>query len=534
MPMKKYCIILLLAIILPLQALGTERVFVSTDRAAYIAGDRVWFSLFCFDEAGVLSDRSGVAYLELVSSEGTAAEVKAALFEGRGSGEFIIPQGTPSGNYRLMAYTSLGGAESASAGSRLMSIYNVFSSARIKDGVATGINPEPVFPEDISGNLSLGVPAIVKQGGHFTVSIHGTASDISLSVYHDDGLQQLLPQTIDGFMNCFPVPTADEGEAEYEGEIIHATATGAEEGSIAILSSSGSPDDMYISKVKADGSVDFYTGNIYGDRDMVCEIIEGSRDVRIRLNSNFRHPAAGILPPLSLHTDMFAPLVRRKEALASRVDSISYISFQPRREGRLFAGVEWERYNLDDFTRFPSVPEVLTEIVVNARIRRYRGKSILEISIPDGAQVHRPFKDHILTMMDGVVVSDMDLITNFDAMLLSEVYVCRQPIVSGNILYNGAVNFVTKNNYVTALRFPPQVYVVDFAGARYPAAYTGGYPKDAADHRELLYWHPSFMFDGQAGIQLKAPAYTGTFRVVAEGLDAEGKPVRAVSSFEVR
>lgn len=532
MTMKKF--LLIITLLFPLAASGTERVFVSTDRTAYVSGDRVWFSAFCLDGNGYLSDKSGVAYLELVSSDGTAAQVKVALIEGRGSGEFIIPASTPTGNYRLMAYTALQGSDSAVCGSRILSIYNVHSPARVKDGVSTGIMPEAVFPEDSSQGIKLEVPGVIHQGRTFSISVSGNPSDISISVYHDDGLVQVLPPSLDSFLESFPVHEEPVGSAEYEGETIHAMAEGAEEGSIAILSSSGSPDDMYISRVKADGSISFNTGNIYGNREMVCEIIEGSKDVRIRLLENFTHPKADNVPALKLHKDQFAPLVRRKKALTSRVDSVSLIKFQPRREGRLFAGAEWERYHLDDYTRFATVPEVLTEIVLNARIRKYRGTGVLEISIPDGAEVHRPFKDHILAMMDGVVVSDLDLITNFDAMLLSDVYVYRKPIVSGNLLYNGAVNFVTKNNYVTALRFPPQVCVVDFNGVRYPAAYTGGVTEGREDLREILYWHPSLKTEGHSVIQLKAPSYTGTFRVVAEGLDNEGKAVRAVSSFEVR
>ncbi|MBQ1748180.1 MAG: hypothetical protein II041_05770, partial [Bacteroidales bacterium] len=46
-----------------------ERVFISTDREVYVAGDVVLCSLFCLDLQGNPSNACAVSYLELVSSE---------------------------------------------------------------------------------------------------------------------------------------------------------------------------------------------------------------------------------------------------------------------------------------------------------------------------------------------------------------------------------------------------------------------------------------------------------------------------------
>ena len=56
-----------LFVFLCVSAQATERVFIATDRGAYISGDRVWCSLFCVDDDGSLSKESAVAYIELIS-----------------------------------------------------------------------------------------------------------------------------------------------------------------------------------------------------------------------------------------------------------------------------------------------------------------------------------------------------------------------------------------------------------------------------------------------------------------------------------
>ena len=82
-------------------AAPVERIYISTDRTVYIAGDAVWCSLFCLDGNGSYSNESAVAYLELISTDGTAATAKIGLLEGRGAGSFRIPATASTGTILL-------------------------------------------------------------------------------------------------------------------------------------------------------------------------------------------------------------------------------------------------------------------------------------------------------------------------------------------------------------------------------------------------------------------------------------------------
>ena len=64
-----------------------EKVYVSTDKDCYVAGEDLWYSLYCRDGAsGEYSLLSDVAYLQFISSDGVAALHKGALIDGRGCG----------------------------------------------------------------------------------------------------------------------------------------------------------------------------------------------------------------------------------------------------------------------------------------------------------------------------------------------------------------------------------------------------------------------------------------------------------------
>lgn len=93
-------------------------------------------------------------------------------------------------------------------------------------------------------------------------------------------------------------------------------------------------------------------------------------------------------------------------------------------------------------------------------------------------------------MMDGVVLTDHGMLDDFDAMLIDDVYIYPQTVMIGGIPFNGVVNFVTKNNHVAGLHFPPNVRVMDFKGVSYPVCYTGGRPTGNEDLRQVLFWHP--------------------------------------------
>lgn len=538
---KNLSLLLSLIIALPLGA--RDRIYVSTDRSAYLSGDLVYCSLFCTNENGQSEDFSATAYLELISTDGTAAEAKIGLFSGRGAGSFRIPEGTPTGNYRLVAYTAR--SEASEEGSRILSVFNTGSNARVKDGV-TVVEPSaykaPRLPEDTSKGLSLSFPGRLSQGRGATLLLDAPkGADISLSIYHEDALSPAETRSLDAFLHGQPA-LAGRRSGEYEGEVILANVEGLPEEKLhldgevtAFLSSAGSPTDVYIGRSDNNGHIRFFTDNIYGNRELVCEVVSMSgQQCHIALSSPFTHPEPGDVPPLVLSGTQRSALVARKAALQDPPLQDTLLRFIPRRKDLLLAGAPTLRYHLDDYNRFPTVREICVEFVSELQFVRRDGRYRIRMMVNDGTSSRKYLQDNILVLMDGVVLTDHGMLADFDAMLLEDIDMYRQGITLGGVTYNGVVNFITKKNYVTALHFPDNVRVIDFLGVSYPVSYPGGVPQ-GTDRRQLLYWHPALEIPAgtQQRIQVHTPAYSGTFRIVAEGLDASGKPVSASYTFTV-
>ena len=543
----KTCIhsFLLALLLLGGTAKAQERIYITTDRPAYLAGERVYCSLFSVDEKGRKSNFSAVSYVELISAQGTAAEAKTGLFMGRGGGSFLLPENLPTGNYALAAYTA-GGAP-APEGIRRIAVFNPVSTARVPDGVT--IDPEwkpAVSGETASKQLQITLLGAPSPGNSVSLQLFcQEAADLSVSIYHDDGLVPPDGASLEHFLRGSAAPAGHP--TEYEGEIIYASVEGLEEGTVveegqvtAYLSTAGAPSQVYVGRNNADGQIQFFTGNIYGDRELVCEVVAVSgKSAHINLKSPFTHPDVGTVGPLTLSPGQREALVARKAALRAEADAPldTLLEFLPKREDLLLEGAQKIRYHMDDYTRFPTVKEICVELIPTLQFTRSKGQYRIKMVASDPTESRKYLMDNILVMMDGVVLTNHGMLADFDAMLLEDIDLYPQSIALGGVPFNGVVNFITKKNYVTALAFPDNVRVVDFKGVSYPVAYTGIVPSSSAtDLRQLLYFHPALSIKGQNAerLTLSLPSYTGVFRVKAEGWTASGIPVHAEYTFEVR
>ncbi|MEJ7680756.1 MAG: hypothetical protein WKG06_23470 [Segetibacter sp.] len=85
-----------------------EKLFVHTDRSSYIAGETVWFKIYCVNASNnQLLDLSKVAYAEVLDKDQQPVlQAKISLKEGTGDGILTLPSSLPSGTYIFRAYTN--------------------------------------------------------------------------------------------------------------------------------------------------------------------------------------------------------------------------------------------------------------------------------------------------------------------------------------------------------------------------------------------------------------------------------------------
>ena len=534
-PRMLFAALLLLSVV---RAGAFERCYVSTDRAVYVAGDIVWCSVFCLDGNGRLSSESALAYVEIASSQGTSVTGKIALMGGRGAGAISIPLQVPTGNYRLFAYTALEKQESdfdPLPGSKLVSIFNTGSTSRVRGGVEIVEDYDAVGQVGANpGNLSLEV-----RGANLVFTLPEQAG-VSVSIYHDDGIKRPGAVGPAEFLKAVPRAVAypSRPEAEFDGEVIRGTLYGADvakvvadPASLAVISSPGSAGDSYLSKLGPDGKLTFRTNNIYGHRDLVCEILgmgEGT-ECHFEPDDPFLRPETGVVEPLRMNASLLGALESRSRAMRAERTADTLYEFLPKRENLLLNHEDRTVYHLDDYVRFNTIQDIIVEIVPELVIRRSRsGGKELRMVLRDARSNSVVHSRNVLALLDGVPVTDITHLLDFDAMLLSDLHLYPYTYSLGGVVFEGIVDFITTTGDISSLAFDPNVRIVDFDGVSYPVAYTcKDFEPEGEDIRQLLYWHPLVVAsEGETvSIPFRLPAYEGRFRAVVEGFSASGKPL---------
>lgn len=342
--------LLLFFLLLPLcagaQTTVVEKTYISTDREIYVSGDKIWCSAFCVDAANGLrpSSLSAIAYVEIVSEDGTLESGKIALSEGRGAGTIEIPATAPTGNYRIVAYTAYTkntpGFNPQEHISKTISIFNTSTKERVKNGVKILSDKEydalrtPASTQPAAGALSIACHRNAE--GYLEVVLTNNSAapaDLSLSLSNRDGIIPPDNTSIGAFMGAAAsaaqaaagaesaaAAIAEAAELpEYEGEIIRGRIAGATtdeieglKGRSAFISVPTEKSDLYSSVVDNDGMIKFVTNNIYGTKEMVCEIEDNDlARCHIELISPFVSPKLKGIPALQMAPSIKEDLQRR-------------------------------------------------------------------------------------------------------------------------------------------------------------------------------------------------------------------------------
>lgn len=532
-----------------------ERVYVSTDREVYVAGDAVWMSAYCVDaNSGKLSTFSKTAYVEVHSAAGMVQTAKVALEGGRGGGRLMLPNTLPTGNYRLLAYTALGASEEGfdpGTGARTLSVFNTFSNERIEGGVKVVGQAPAAAAMPQSGGLAVSAAAGTAGTTRITVTNHGSeAMTFNLSVRNEDGIPAPEGGRISDFvggLRALPAARSFNPEVipEYEGEIIRARVTGTDAKGLqsvkdkyAFISSPGDGRNIYTAPISGDGTATFFTSNIYGDQNMFLEIEDVDRDniCHLEIISPFLNLEPGDIPTLALNPGYAEALELRGVAmqLERNFDSDVLYSALPAGQHQVLDPQACKSYILDDYTRFPVMEDIFIEFVPEIRVRQVNGKRELQVFSNDQRGQSGSMHGMALIMMDGVPVLDHEKILSYDPLLVERIDIYPDSYFVGIRGFSGIVNFVTYKGTLPSMAFEDNVRIVDFQGTSYPLAYTcEGVGTDYPDYRQTLLWHPLLTLGPGENLEIecKMPVYSGRFEAAAEGLTASGGPVSASSTF---
>lgn len=534
------------ALVFTLGMNAQERVFVSTDKECYLAGENMWFSVYCMDGSGEgYSQLSKVAYLELHSMEGLSSSIKVALKDGRGCGVLQIPLSLATGNYSVLAYTAKYGGKSAGAFiGKVVSVFNTLSSNRVKDGVEVVDEGVSLQGEGkVKGGCNwLSMDVHAAEGNQIPVQVKnlsGKSASVSVSVYHLDPLSTMVGEY--GYDRSSLLERKGDfevtGETDYAGEVIRARIWSGSGASVnektVYMSAMGNTDDIYINTTNDNGEVVFYTSNIYGTRDLVFEI-EG--DTSKSYNVEIMHPKVqhtSVQPPvLKISNKMKQALEQRgmDMQIAKRFEADTIFNLMDRRENSFIGTVQPRVYRLDDYTRFPVMEEVIREYVKDLRVRKEGNETVMRLLWGTKARA--------LVLLDGVPVTDHSMVVGLDPHLVKEIILYSRRYVLNNRIFDGIVKFNTYKGDMGGVKLAKNVNIVNHNGVQYPLAFMGDKVAQVGNYpnfNNTIYWNPVVEIAPGENFEFNCvkPQYQGKFKLVIEGIDSNGEAVYTSTVFTI-
>lgn len=311
------------------------------------------------------------------------------------------------------------------------------------------------------------------------------------------------------------------------------------------LASPDFPVRLYVSQTNREGLAQFEVKDFYGAKELT---LQPDLSVDSTLQFEVFNPFISTVgkPALNFSFDE-----KKEESLLNRFINMQTINaFIPKdylagkvslSDTMAFFGKADERYFLDDYTRFPTMEEVLREYVRGVFVRKRQQSfhfRMLDKLIPNTYYETNP-----LVLLDGIPVFDIDKLMAFDPLKIKKIELLSSRYILGAYSATGIVSFTTYNNDLAGYELDPRVHVQSYEGIQPTREfYSPKYDQPAAiasripDFRNLLYWAPEVKTDmqGKAQLHFYSSDQVGKYKVVLQGLTSNGVTGTQSYTFEVK
>jgi len=544
-----------------MSALG-ETLYVHANTTTVVTGETLYCKLYCLNPSNnTPSTISKIAYIELIEkTQKSVLKQKLYLDNGKAQGDFFIPTTLKTGNYKLIAYT------------KWMLNYNTSSYFEMD---ITIINPfQPLDPENIAKNDSVSeevslINPEIKNEGIFSIltdkknysfrekvnlkiqSLEGTMQkgSYSVSVRKTDALSHQKQANAKEFVkskeSVSPAKTIFLPELRGEllsGSIISKKGKELNHKSVAI-SIAGSSFALKIAETDRLGKFTFILDKNPNLSNLVIQVLEEDRDdfsIILDESNTVDLSRLSFLAEFLLSPKLKNAIEERSVAnqienayYAKKKDSITTFSGSD----SFFHPLE-KVYVLDDYTRFPTMKETITEIVLEMYYKKDKNKYAIFLrnyAVPNMEVYGAP-----LLLIDGLLIQDANELFDYNIENINKISLINEPYVYGPKTFGGVINITTKNqdyetrakgDFIKNITIPRPVNQKNYYQPDYAA---GNFNSRIPDYRQQLLWLPETKLDNlENTISFYTSDIAGKFEITVEGFTDTGIPVSIKDSFEV-
>ena len=333
---------------------------------------------------------------------------------------------------------------------------------------------------------------------------------------------------------------------EFRGEIISGTiTTNNNKNNIVKISVSlslvGKNFDFKIVKTDINGKFRFCLDKKYSNSEMVVQVFDDNKDqYSILLDKSEGYKLENVPKKLVLNPNLKNAIIER--SIASQIENVYFAkktdSLLKAAASTPFFGSITKEYVLDNFNRFPTFEETITEILKEVHFQKRRKK--YEIFLVD-YDPNLDLKEKPLVLVDGLPLQDLNPLFEFPVNKIEKVNVFNQGYFYGDVVFNGIVSVTTKSNdfefgnigryFIKTPIQAPQPNKIYFK-----QQYTEESKKERTpDYRNQLLWLPILKnLSSNPTISFFTSDISGEFEIVLEGFSSKGLPIYLRQFFEVK
>lgn len=547
-----------------------ESIFVHFNGTTFVSGETLMYSLYCLNsKSNIKSTISKIGYLEILDqNHKNVYKSKINIENGIGNGDVFIPTSFHNGIYKMVFYTNwmINKSENSFFEQDIM-IINPFESINDNKNISNQINLDVKNQntEIINNNNSIIENKIklelekkvffnrekvnLKLKPIDTKFLKGNYS-ISIRKKEDLSLQNQLNAIEYTKSNNQTTNLSSNTQLhlpELRGELLSGTIiakkTGKEIKDKTITLSIPCENFVFkTTKTNDLGQYIFILDKFPNNTNTIIQIMDEDRDEYIL---NIENSNEIDLKKINFTSEFnISPQYKKAieaRSIASQIENAFYknkkdsIITNPKTNS-FFHTLEKE-YILDDYTRFSTLKETITEVLSEVYYKQKNKQ--YSIHLRENSNTAEAFGNPLI-MVDGVLIQDINELFDIDMSTVFKVSLVNQPYVYGTSIFSGIINFVTKDtNYQTKAtgNFIKKTTILRPSNTKiyFKPDYSNSTQNDRIpDYRIQLLWEPNFILENtETTITFYTSDVSGDYEIMIEGFLENGIPVSEKESFNV-
>lgn len=535
-----------------------EKIYLHVDKSVYVPGEIIWFKADVVDAStNKPTSVSRISYIEVLDDQNNPVlQGKVGLDDGSGNGAFMLPSSLKTGSYIIRAYTALmKNFSPANYFHQSITVINPLALAEnnLREGNQTHENAFAPAKMDGVGLEITGIMPDYHLRSKVTAKLTGIDSTfrgkLSVSVYLTDALQPNVSIEAgwilsEGTNDEKGLPQSEVLQLpETEGLLIAGKYFPAPGKKVSgFISAPGKHYKIGQALSDENGQILFNVPLFFGRREIIFQTLRSDSNFKIQIDDPYSkkfadHSASAVVLDSSQLKALAVRSIFAQLPSLSLAEGDAEFTLPNTYDSTLFYGHSSISYNLDDYTRFKTMEEVMREYVKEVRVRNQNGRFNFKV-YDETTKLY--FDNDPLVLLDGVQVNDINKIIATDPLQVQRIDIVARRFFIGDTDYDGIINYRTYDENPNVLDLDPNALVLEYEGLQFDRQFVSpSYPDENArksrfpDYRNQLFWSPDLKTGGDSGFSFYTSDVPGTYNIIVQGISKDGKFVRASRSFKV-